>query len=108
MDDLISRQAAIDRIDAIVPRKTDSDYQKGIAVGMAMAKVAIIEQKSAQPELIRCKDCKHRPTGIDRHDLIFPDEVCPCGCDDYWYSWAPEDDFFCGRAERRGRENDER
>ena len=49
-DDLISRQVAIDRIDAIVPGKTDSDYQKGIAVGMAMAKVAIREQDSAEPE----------------------------------------------------------
>lgn len=50
MEDLISRQESIDRIDTIAPGKTDSDYQKGIAVGMAMAKVAIIEQKSAEPD----------------------------------------------------------
>lgn len=58
-------------------------------------------------ELIRCKECKHRPspkkpanykTGFD---LYFPDEECPCQCDDGYYSWYPEDNWFCANGERR-------
>ena len=52
-------------------------------------------------ELIRCKDCKHRPTGTNRDDLEFPDNKCPCQCDDFWYSWKPSDDWFCGNGERK-------
>ena len=52
-------------------------------------------------ELVRCKDCKHRPTGTNRDDLEFPDDKCPCQCEDYWYSWKPSDDWFCGNGERK-------
>lgn len=55
--------------------------------------------------VIRCKDCKHRPT-IDGEwengfDVIFPDGRCPCQCDDGWYNWMPRDDWFCGNGERK-------
>lgn len=62
-----------------------------------------------QPEIIRCKDCKHRPTATEADENIyigfsveFPDGVCPCQCEDGWYNWYPEDNFYCGKAERRG------
>lgn len=55
-------------------------------------------------EVVRCKDCKHRPKGTDRHDLEFPDYVCPCQCEDYWYSWMPKDDWFCADGEREAAE----
>ena len=63
---------------------------------------------NAQPEIIRCKDCKHRP--LDDEDtegsgIEFPDEICPCQCDDYWYSWRPDDDWFCANADMRGEED---
>lgn len=51
--------------------------------------------------VIRCKDCKHRPTGTNRDDLEFPDDKCPCKCEDYWYSWKPTDNWFCGNGERK-------
>lgn len=55
-------------------------------------------------ELVRCKDCKHRPIMPDDHtdgfDLKFPDGKCPCQCDDGWYSWYPSDDWFCADGER--------
>ena len=56
-------------------------------------------------ELIRCKDCKHRPT-IDREyedgfDINFPDMICPCQCEDGWYNWMPEDDWYCANGERK-------
>lgn len=51
--------------------------------------------------VIRCKDCKHRPTGTNRDDLEFPDDKCPCKCEDYWYSWKPADNWFCRNGERK-------
>ena len=52
MDDLISRQAAIERIVRIRPSTPkQSDYSHGVDVGMAMAIVAIEEQPSAHTEL---------------------------------------------------------
>ena len=54
-------------------------------------------------EVVRCKDCKHRPTGTGaNHDLEFPDDECPCQCaGDYWYSWMPPDDWFCPCGEKK-------
>lgn len=58
-------------------------------------------QKKDVVEVVRCKDCKHRPTGENKDDLEFPDEICPCQCEDYWYSWKPSDNWFCGNGERK-------
>lgn len=60
-------------------------------------------------ELVRCKDCKHRPVfgpNRDEHwdDLRFPNDLenpCPARCEDDAYAWMPDDDFFCGYGERR-------
>lgn len=57
--------------------------------------------------LVHCKDCKHRP--IDNRtkerssnfNIEFPDGKCPCQCDNGYYSWYPEDDWFCGNGELR-------
>lgn len=99
MDDLISRQSAIAVADS-------SDY-----VGLSVEDVKKVTDEvvkglkrlpSAQPEIVRCKDCKHKPSGDGvNHRITFPDERCPCQCDDSWYSWLPDDDWFCGNAERR-------
>ena len=56
-------------------------------------------------ELIRCKDCKHRPKKPDYYedgfDLEFPDGICPCQCEDGYYSWYPQDDWYCADGKRR-------
>lgn len=53
-------------------------------------------------KVVKCKDCKHKPSGTGaNHDVKFPDEICPCQCEDYWYSWIPKDYFFCAFGERR-------
>lgn len=61
-------------------------------------------------EVVRCKDCKHRPTDTGGHnygrDMEFPDEVCPCQVDDCWYSWMPDDDWFCANGERKDGDNE--
>ena len=52
--------------------------------------------------VVRCKDCIHKPRGTrNKHDMEFPDDICPCQCEDYWYSWMPYDDWFCANGERR-------
>ena len=64
-------------------------------------------------ELIRCKDCRHRPkepnfkTYENGFDIEFPeDSKCPCQCSgDQYYSWYPEDDWFCANGEVKQNEN---
>ena len=60
---------------------------------------------SNMQELVRCKDCKHRPIKQNDYengfDLEFPDGKCPCQCDDGWYSWYPPDDWFCADGEHK-------
>ena len=52
-------------------------------------------------EVVRCKDCKHKP--YRGNDGFVSPEVGKCPCindDDSFYSWIPEDDWFCADAER--------
>ena len=51
MSDLISRQAAIEVIDAVFPvDPMKSEYAQGIACGAALAKTYVEQLPSAQPE----------------------------------------------------------
>ena len=52
---------------------------------------AAIEALRAQPEIIRCKDCKHHH--YERKGIPYCDNI------DYGYGW--KDDDFCSKAERR-------
>lgn len=59
---------------------------------------------SAAIEIVRCKDCKHRPYKDEDGDVYEPDwgdYTCPFLCEDSYYNGMPEDDFFCKRGERR-------
>ena len=90
MDDTISRQAAIDALRTCYDTETitmdngDEYINYGDAVG------EIEQLPSAQPELIRCKDCKNFRRWIDT-DITFCDFTEGRVC---------EDDF-CSRAEGR-------
>ena len=70
-----------------------------------------------QTELIRCKDCKHRPHR-NKDGFVMPprvqvgvyawgepeyedDDSCPYVCEDRWYSHIPDDEQYCDRAERK-------
>ena len=72
----------------------------GATIGVCLAR---------EKELVRCKDCKHRPkepnwkTYEDGFDIEFPEgSKCPCQCSgDEYYSWYPEDDWFCADGERK-------
>lgn len=59
-------------------------------------------------EVVRCKDCKHRPIdnrgiGDDYTNFAieFPDDCCPCQRDDGWYNRYPPDNWFCADGERK-------
>ena len=74
-----------------------------------ISKVELVKLLS-QPEIIRCKDCKHKPHTSDEYDydngdcgyeIIFPDYRCLCRCEDEYYNRIPDDDWYCGNAERR-------
>ena len=81
--DLIDRQAAIKALDATITITGEknalevSDYIKTV-------KERLEELPSAEPEIIRCKDC------IYRRDAA-------CDYVDFWL----QDDYFCSRGERK-------
>ena len=59
-------------------------------------------------DVVRCKDCKYKPYSVDGKQTGFsvhpPDneaERCPCLCEDGWYSWVPDDEYYCGYGKRR-------
>ena len=80
MNDLISRQAAIEAILKI------NDYNNSDrANALGLAEFAITTLPSAQPEIIRCKDCKWKQGA---ECVRFADV-------------RPFADDFCSRAERR-------
>jgi len=76
MRDKISRQAAIDAI---------TSYN-GV-VDKSVAKRILIQLPSAQPEIVECKDCKHRGKQIADGR--------------YWCSFHYAFMYYCSDAERR-------
>lgn len=82
MDDLISRQAAID---AFYLQADDDGWWTGTAQDMEELLKAL---PSAQTEIIRCKECKH-----GMYDVM---------CHFYWcHGRAHSGGWFCADAERR-------
>lgn len=88
-DGLISKQGAL--------KALSWDTEAYMAINMMPTVEAV--------PVVRCNDCKHRPERTEGaeyyEDLVFPDEVCPCQCDDYFYSWMPDGDWFCKNGERK-------
>ena len=85
-NDCISRQAAIDVLDDEIAKTginksyTVKDYAKRV-------KRKLKKLPSAQPEIIRCEDCKHY--------------LCPHGCGHIDGMVTSQKDGFCSHAERR-------
>ena len=106
MDDLISRQAAIDALKehrALYCDNTPDTFSKLSYVEKSRvdeldtAIATLVNLPSAQTEIIRCKDCKYR----------YIDEVhgpsCELDTGDPYATGrnADEDNWFCADAERR-------
>lgn len=56
-------------------------------------------EKTEKSEVVKCKDCKHRPQKYPS-GFVDGDGPCPCICDDCFYSWYPDDNWFCADGER--------
>ena len=83
-EDTISRQAAIDAIEQMQMPIMRSEFpeEQFVFTGMSEALQAIKELPSAQPEIIRCKDCKHKYI----ENMVW---VCPFGL-------PGGEEFYCG------------
>lgn len=98
----------IDKDELMKALKYDRDqYNKGYHDGRMWA----FEYAAGKVEVVRCKDCVHRPeiskfSDPAKHcyngiDIEFPDDVCPCqNEDDPWYSWRPVDEWYCPKGEK--------
>ena len=88
MSDLISRQAAIDALGEKPLAWTEGEYEFGLQNQWQSDVDALNGLPSAEPEIIRCKDCKW-----------FGDIGCAIEIVDD--SDRPSENDFCSYAERR-------
>lgn len=97
---MTDRERVVNRLKRLIKAAHNENYDFiYIPVGTSKLIVKILEEQEA---VVRCKDCKHRPTKDSVGLLDFPDNVCPCqNSDDSWYSWYPADNWFCAGGERR-------
>ena len=113
MDDLISRQVVVDTVHKTIlgffsdedGAMTDTEKTL-LSVNKAVCN-GVKELKPAQPQIIRCKGCKHQVKEW-REDKRFKDNgYYACGCDvvgdacGYW-ALLGQDDDYCSMAERKG------
>ena len=94
--DCISRQAAIDALNEVVKDHSITDFD---------AIASILDLPSAQPEIIRCKDCKHwipydwmfSEVWQSKNIADYPEDEIGCNyCD-----MTMKANDFCSRGERR-------
>lgn len=94
MSDLIDRQAIFKKVEKIrqgLQMMDDTRRASLIMNGMYLCEKEVRNLPSAQPEIIRCKDCKYRDP---------EDKKCDSG---HFIQWQlpRDDDWFCADAERR-------
>ena len=101
MSDLIDRQAAIDAIEKRLRelREIDSEWAMNAYNGALECLGLIKHLPSAQPEIIRCTECKH----YREYDSEYVENavVVQCMADRYPISETIPDGWFCAGAERR-------
>jgi len=87
MSDLISRQAAIEVVKRLMG---DSELSRTVQVGLHIL-------PSAQPDIVRCKDCANWVPGyITDHDDFIPPK-----CGKYQQMVGHSSNDYCSYAERR-------
>ena len=114
MAEYIDKDKLIDRFDELC--NTICQYSKkqravmcsSCELGIAFDVVDDFPTEDVQP-VTHCKDCVYRPyyepsDSKSASDLVFPDyrfNLCPCRVEDFWYSWMPDDDWFCAYGKRK-------
>lgn len=99
MSDYIKREDAKRAI-----RRNFHDIETRCMINNIINEVAKVSSDNLV-EVVRCKDCKHRPIDTQEEgngfDYEFPEEYgCPGYCDDGYYAQRFDDNFFCAWAER--------
>jgi hypothetical protein len=91
--DTISRRMAIDAMANTLWHYPNECYRNlnKYEFAKGLAELGLKSVPPAQPEIIRCKDCKHHHR--DNSGAYY------CGRKDYGYGWGLND--FCSDAERR-------
>ena len=103
--DCISRQAAIGALGEKPLAWEQGEYEEGLQTQWESDVEAIKALPPAQPEIIRCKDCKHwipydwmfSEIWQSRNMADYPEDEMGCN----WCDMAMKADDFCSRAERR-------
>ena len=92
MKDYIEREAAIAEMDVAFPAAPSSEFSKGVAVGVAMAKLAVCHLPAADVRpVVLCRDCKYSYDSVGGW-------CCSHGiCVDC----IVREDFFCADGEKR-------
>ena len=104
-NDLISRQAAIDYCYALINAENPSDpsdewnYSQERINQTEVILHHLEFMPSAQPEIIRCRECKH--CYVDGENVRF--NVCSLN-----HNRVQSDDWYCADAERRTDERSDR
>ena len=91
-NDLISRQAAIDALGEKPLAWTEGEYELGLQNQWQSDVDALNGLPSAQPEIIRCKDCRY----YQDNNNGYPHMNCKWDANE-----TPDADDFCSGAERR-------
>lgn len=96
-EDSISRQAAIDALNSLQKFSLidSKGCLHGVGVRLKFAVQKFEQLPSAQPEIIRCKECKHNVGVRDNTGFYEYDIVC-----DYWESDGLYSTDFCSYGER--------
>lgn len=112
MSDLISRQAAIDALRTCYDTETITMDNGDEYINYDDAVGEIEQLPPAQPEIIRCKDCKYWKQQTNYQGI--PLSFGFCENDNMWRSLCGEtceishietdDNHYCGYAERRTNE----
>lgn len=98
MNDTIIRQMAIDAI-----YKCTDIYVNNLPpmIDKAEAYKALSDLPSAQPEIIRCKDCKYYEIAQIKKDGTDDKRYKPSICVKWKYGKSRKPDYFCADAKRR-------
>ena len=101
-DDFISRQAAIDALDGEIEitGRMNAEAVKGY---VRLVKDRIERLSSAQPEIIRCKDCKYIRRYRNEQAAKKFGQIYECAIGVFM---CPQENDFCSHAERREDESD--
>ena len=106
--DCISRKQAIDAIEHITTSMSicvNSDECHGMKRMQRQAVIELANMPTIQPEIVRCKDCKHwipydwmfSEVWQSKNMADYPEDEMGCN----WCDMAMKADDFCSRAERR-------